>query len=153
MIAEEESGNRLIYAKKSERDGKATISIAIWRYHYCQDKRFVATRDRTMRFLQQNFLEAGCGATPDTARISASIRSIAPLTRSTHHIQIHVGARELFRAVLDFSKRGSFNQANELAREIGAFLIWDLEQWDSTMVFSEESQHHIFLLIAAKWRC
>ena len=110
----------------------------------------MATRNRTMRFLQQNFLDAGLGATPDTARLSASIRSIVPLTRSTHHLKIDIGARTLFDAVLDLGRKG-FDRSDELAREIAEFLLWDLAQWDLTL-FGETSEHHIFLLIAAKWR-
>jgi hypothetical protein len=140
-----------VYAKKIERDGRATIWIAIWQYHYCSDKRFVATRNTTMRFLQANFLDAGLGATPDTARIAASIRTIAPLTRSTHHVKIDVGVREMFNAVLDFSKDGH-GRSDEFAREVGEFLLWDLQQWDRLM-FDDHSTHHIYLLIAAKWRC
>jgi hypothetical protein len=110
----------------------------------------VATRDRTLHFLQRNFIDAGYAATPDTARISASIRAIAPLTRSTHHLKIDIGTRTLFSAVLDFGRRG-FDRSDELAREIAEFLLWDLAQWDLTL-FGETSEHHIFLLIAAKWR-
>lgn len=111
----------------------------------------MATRDRAMRFLHRNFLDAGLGATPDTARISASIRSISPLTRSTHHVKIDIGTRTLFDAVIDLGRKG-VDRSDDLAREIGEFLMWDLAQWDSTMIFSDESRHHIFLLIAAKWR-
>lgn len=151
IVFDDDFGRQLIYAKKIERHNKATVWVVIWRYHYCTDKRFVGARDETMRFLRKNFLEAGFGAAPDTARVSASIRAIAPLTRSTHHIKIYFGTRELFRAVLDLSREG-FNRSDDLAREIGEFLIWDLDQWNTAMIFSEESRHHIFLLIAAKWR-
>jgi hypothetical protein len=143
---------QIIYAKKIERDGKATIWIAIWRYRFESDSRFVATRHSTMRFLQTNFFDAGLGATPDTARVAASIRAIAPITRSTHHIKIDIGIRELFNAVLDFSRDG-LGQSDVFARELAEFLAWDLQQWDGKSMFSDNSQHHIYLLIAAKWRC
>lgn len=136
----------IVYAKKIERQNRATIWITARRYHLCPDSRLVAVRDRTLHVLRENFLGAGTGATPSAARLSASIRAIAPVNQSTHQIRIDLGHRIMFDAVFNFGT------GDRLAQEVAAFLTWDLPQWDGKAMFAPEAEHHIFLLIAAKCR-